>query len=84
MGGRYSALSRQNGVSFTCVLDLPPVLPVPEMDVCVVLQNLLENALEASQKLERDLLDTTLSETDMEKLLAERLGAILPAASRWR
>lgn len=31
-----------------------------------------------------ELLDTTLSETDMEKLLAERLGAILPAASRWR
>ena len=54
VAGRYSALSRQNGVSFTCVLDLPPVLPVPEMDVCVVLQNLLENALEASQKLERD------------------------------
>ena len=53
VAGRYSALSRQSGVPFTCRLDLPPALPVPEMDVCVVLQNLLENALEASRKLEK-------------------------------
>lgn len=52
VAGRYSALSRQSGVPFTCRLDLPPELPVPEMDVCVVLQNLLENALDASRKLE--------------------------------
>lgn len=52
VAGRYSALSRQSGVPFTCQLSLPPALPVPEMDVCVVLQNLLENALEASRRLE--------------------------------
>ncbi|WP_325198990.1 sensor histidine kinase [Oscillibacter sp.] len=52
VAGRYSALSRQSGVPFSCALDLPPALPVPEMDVCVVLQNLLENALEASGRLE--------------------------------
>lgn len=52
VAGRYSALSRQSGVPFSCELDLPPALPVPEMDVCVVLQNLLENALEASGRLE--------------------------------
>ena len=50
VAGRYSALSRRSGVPFTCELDLPPALPVPEMDVCVVLQNLLENALEASRR----------------------------------
>ena len=42
--GRYSSLS--------CQLDLPAQLPVSEMEVCVVLQNLLENALEASRKAE--------------------------------
>ena len=52
VAGRYSALSRQSGVAFACELDLPPALPVPEMDVCVVLQNLLENALEASRRTE--------------------------------
>ena len=31
-------------------LDLPRELPVPEMDMCVVLSNLLENALEASRQ----------------------------------
>lgn len=52
VAGRYSALSRQSGVPFTCRLELPAALPVPEMDVCVVLQNLLENALEASRQAE--------------------------------
>lgn len=50
--GRYSSLSRQHGVPFSCQLDLPAQLPVSEMEVCVVLQNLLENALEASRKAE--------------------------------
>ena len=54
VAGWYAALIRQSGVAFSCELALPAQLPVREMDVCVVLQNLLENALEASQKLERD------------------------------
>lgn len=52
VAGRYSALSRQSGIPFDCQLALPPELPVSEMDVCVVLQNLLENSLEASRKVE--------------------------------
>lgn len=52
VAGRYSALSRQDDIPFFCQLDLPPELPVSEMDVCVVLQNLLENALEASRNAE--------------------------------
>lgn len=52
VAGRYAALSRRSGVSFQCQLDLPAVLPVREMDVCVVLQNLLENALEASRNVQ--------------------------------
>ena len=52
VAGHYAALARQAGVSFTCRLNLPRVLPVPEMDVCVVLSNLLENALEAGRRAE--------------------------------
>ena len=52
VAGHYAALSRQAGVPFTCRLELPRALPVSEMDVCVVLSNLLENALEASQRAE--------------------------------
>ena len=52
VAGHYAALARQAGVPFACRLDLPRDLPVPEMDVCVVLSNLLENALEASQRTE--------------------------------
>ena len=33
---------------FPCRLDLPECLPVDEIDLCLVLSNLLENALEAS------------------------------------
>ena len=52
VAGRYASLSRQSGVAFSCELDLPAELPVREMDVCVVLQNLLENALEAGRQVE--------------------------------
>ena len=52
VAGRYASLSRESGIPFDCRLKLPPELPVSEMDVCVVLQNLLENALEASRRAE--------------------------------
>lgn len=52
VAGRYAALSRQAGIPFLCELALPAELPVKEMDVCVVMQNLLENALEASGRME--------------------------------
>lgn len=43
----YSSASRQNGIAFHPKLDLPPDLPFPAPDLCVILGNLLENALEA-------------------------------------
>lgn len=45
----YSYLSREADIPFTALLDLPQKLPVAEIDFCVVLSNLLENALEASK-----------------------------------
>ncbi len=46
--GYYCALARREGVPFQTQADLPAALPVDEIDLCLVLANLLENALEAS------------------------------------
>ena len=46
--GYYCALAKREGVPFCAKLDLPQTLPVDEMDLCLVLSNLLENAFEAS------------------------------------
>ena len=46
--GYYCALSKQAEIPFRAQFDLPQSLPVDEIDVCLVLSNLLENALEAS------------------------------------
>ena len=45
-------LYRKQGIPFSFNLDLPAELPVPKIDLCSVLSNLLENALEASLKTE--------------------------------
>lgn len=51
VAGYYAARFQQAGIPFSCRLNLPETLPVQEMDLCVVLSNLLENALEASLRL---------------------------------
>lgn len=50
VAGHYALLFRKASVPFSCKLDLPAALPVPEIDLNIVLANLLENALEASIK----------------------------------
>lgn len=50
VAGHYALLFRKADIPFACELDLPACLPVPEIDLCLVLSNLLENALEASLK----------------------------------
>ena len=44
--GYYCALAKREGVPFCAKLDLPQVLPVDEIDLCLVLSNLLENAFD--------------------------------------
>lgn len=44
----YGILCKNNDIPFITKLNLPGELPVPEMELCLVLSNLLENALEAS------------------------------------
>ena len=46
--GYYRALAGRGDIPFRAQLDLPQSLPVDEIDACLVLSNLLENALEAS------------------------------------
>jgi len=48
VASHYGLLCRKQGIPFSFALDLPCELPVPEIDLCLVLSNLLENALEAS------------------------------------
>lgn len=48
VAAHYGYLCRENNIPFTAMLDLPRKLPVTEIDLCVILSNLLENALEAS------------------------------------
>ena len=46
--GYYCAMARRDEIPFRARLDLPETLPIDEIDMCLVLSNLLENALEAS------------------------------------
>lgn len=50
VASHYGLLFRKQNIPFSFELDLPAELPVPEIDLCLVLSNLLENALEASLK----------------------------------
>lgn len=46
--GYYCAMAKRDEIPFRAKLDLPETLPIDEIDMCLVLSNLLENALEAS------------------------------------
>ena len=48
--GYYCALAKRENIPFCAQIDLPCSLPVDEIDMCLVLSNLLENALEASMR----------------------------------
>lgn len=46
--GYYCALAKWESIPYSVRLDLPERLPVDEVELCLILSNLLENALEAS------------------------------------
>lgn len=48
VAGHYSVLFKGYGIPFSMELDLPYKLPISDIDICLVMSNLLENALEAS------------------------------------
>ncbi len=47
----YAEKAEASGISFEHQLDLPEILAVEDTDICVLLGNLLENALEACEKM---------------------------------
>lgn len=54
ISGHYCFRYKENDIPFSIKLDLPYKLPIVEMDVCLVLSNLLENALEASLRINKE------------------------------
>lgn len=50
VAGYFMALYREHGIPLCFEIDLPRELPVSEIDLCSVLSNLLENAMEAGLK----------------------------------
>lgn len=43
--------AKQQGIGFQTSIHLPEELPIPEDDLCMLLMNMLDNALEANEKL---------------------------------
>lgn len=53
VAGHYCMRYKENAIPFSIKFDLPYRLPISEMDMCLVLSNLLENALEASLRTDK-------------------------------
>lgn len=47
----YAARARKSGIAFTARLDLSAHIPIDDLTLCIVIGNLLENAMEASKKM---------------------------------
>ena len=50
----YAALAAKEEISFKAAIELPAEIPTDEIDLCLVLSNLLENAVEASIRTEKN------------------------------
>jgi sensor histidine kinase regulating citrate/malate metabolism len=50
--GYYSLKAKKGGIPFTCTCRIPKQISVSEIDLCIVLGNALENAVEACSRLE--------------------------------
>jgi sensor histidine kinase regulating citrate/malate metabolism len=50
--GYYFLKAKKNGVPFCCTCVIPKQIPISDTDLCIVLGNGLENAIEASKKLD--------------------------------
>ena len=55
IAGYYAATAAQKHIPLVWQLNLPEKLPMREADLCMVLGNLLENALRASERLPEDI-----------------------------
>lgn len=55
LAAHYDAAARARGVRVSWDLALPEALPIPESDVCSILGNLVENALNATENLPEEM-----------------------------
>lgn len=46
------AIAENDGIQITCDAEVPPALTVNEIDLCVIIGNLLDNAIESCRKIE--------------------------------
>lgn len=53
VAGHFCLSFKENQIPFSINIDLPRKLPVSEIDMCLIMSNLLENALEASLRTEK-------------------------------
>ncbi len=58
--GYYCTLTRNEGIPFRAQIHLPAQLAIDEMDLCLILSNLLENAFEASLKTDKSKQQITI------------------------
>lgn len=60
VAGYFAMRYREQGIPVTFVLNLPQQLPIPESELCSVLSNLLENAMEAGLRTAPERRQTTV------------------------
>lgn len=48
------AIAEQDRIRLTCDAQVPPLLSVNEIDLCVIIGNLLDNAIESCRKIEKE------------------------------
>ncbi len=53
VAGHFCLRFKENQIPFSIDIDPPRKLPVSEIDMCLIMSNLLENALEASLRTEK-------------------------------
>lgn len=64
----YDHLTRQEQISFTVQVRLPEELPVPDVDLCSMIGNILENAVAACRKTEEKHIRLTIMTEDAAQL----------------
>ena len=82
--GYYCALAKRENIPFQAQANLPLKLPVDEIDMCLVLSNLLENALEASLKTARDKrqINVMVSASSLYAVFQRKAAAQMPLRMR--
>ncbi|WP_164845595.1 sensor histidine kinase [Anaerosphaera multitolerans] len=83
----YATLGEEKKADITIKVDIPDGLPFEDIDICVILSNLLENALKATQKLplsERKINIHILSKMNYFGILVDNtFDALVDKPKRW-